>query len=37
MAAVRDLLDGLRDDTQRLAALHGIERKLRAMEKRYDR
>jgi hypothetical protein len=33
--AVQEYLDGLADDAERLAALHGIERKLRALEKKY--
>jgi hypothetical protein len=33
--AVQEFLDGLPDDAQRLAAVKGIERKLKALEKRY--
>jgi len=33
--AVQDFLDGLPDDAQRLAAVKGIERKLKALEKKY--
>jgi hypothetical protein len=35
IATVQEFLDGLEDNARRLAALHGIERKLKALEKKY--
>ena len=35
LETLRDYLDGLEDDACRLVAIHGIERKLRALEKKY--
>jgi len=35
IATVQEFLDGLEDDARRLAALHGIERKLKSLEKKY--
>jgi len=35
LATVQEFLDSLDDDTQRLTAVHGIERKLKSLEKKY--